>query len=213
MTYLLLASIVLAIVVTWMREGRLSRLGEIEFRLWWVVPLVTLAQFLIIRFSDSPSRLKLWSPRPLIMIASYVILWAVVWQNRHLPGMWIVLLGVTLNMLAIAANGGYMPIPPKALAQIGVGDAAYQMSVGSVVLGSKDVLLPPEQAHFAMLGDVLIIPKPFPWSAATSIGDWVLAVGIFWFITQTAQSGKHSFSEYPEQSLTRSGTRSEASYN
>jgi hypothetical protein len=214
MTYLLLASIVLAIIATWMRGGKMSRLGEVEFRLWWTVPLITVVQSLVVRFSDSPSRLNLWHPRPLIMIVSYVVLWAVVWRNRHLPGMLTVLLGVTLNLLVIAANGGYMPVSPKALARIGMGDAAQQMPVGSVVMGSKDVLLPSEQARFSMLGDVLVIPEPLPWSTAMSIGDCALAVGIFWFIVRTArQPSRHLFSEHPDRFLVRSGKRSEASHS
>ena len=166
MAYLLLASIVTSIVVAWIRGGRLSQLGEITFRWWWIVPLVALAQSLTVRFLYSPSRLGLWHAWPLIMIVSYIILWAVVWRNRRLPGMWVVLAGVTLNLLAIAANGGYMPITADALADTGAGDAAYQMPVGTVVRGSKDVLLSREQARFWILGHVLLIPKPFPWPTA-----------------------------------------------
>jgi hypothetical protein len=94
----------------------------------------------------------------------------------------LVLVGITLNLLAIAANGGYMPIPPEALARLGVGEAASDMKPGSVVVGSKDVLLPSQQALFWMLGDILVIPEPFPQPTAMSIGDIVLAVGVFLFI-------------------------------
>ena len=185
MVYLLLASIVLSIIVAWMQGGKLSRLGEVTFRLWWIVPLIALVQSLLVYRLRSPSRLLLHHPRPLIMIGSYVILWVVVWLNRRLPGMLIVLVGITSNLIVIAANGGYMPITPEALARIGAGEAAYQMAPGSVVLGSKDVLLPSQQAYLWMLGDVLVIPEPFPWPTAMSIGDLILTVGIFLFIQRT----------------------------
>jgi hypothetical protein len=131
------------------------------------------------------------------MIGSYIVLWTVVFWNHHLPGMWVVLAGVTLNLLVIAANGGYMPITPSALARIGAGQTAHQMQPESVVLGSKDILLPPDQAHFWMLGDVLVIPEPFPWPTAMSIGDVLLAVGVFFLIVRTMGS-RHQSLDLPE---------------
>jgi hypothetical protein len=211
MTYLLLASIILALIVAWTRRGNLSRLGEVKFWSWWVVPAIAVVQSLTIRFLDSPSRLKLWHPRPLIMIASYVVLWIVVWKNRRLPGMWVVLVGVTFNLIAVAANGGYMPIPPGALARIGAGEAAYQMPAGSIVPGSKDVLLSPQQARFWMLGDIWVIPEPFPRPTATSIGDWLLVIGVFLFIVRTARSAELPSQGYLDHSLVESGARSEIS--
>jgi hypothetical protein len=195
MAYLLLASIVAAILVAWTQGGKLSRLGEVKFKLWWLVPVIALVQSLTIRHLDSTSRLSWWHARPLLMVVSYAILWAVVLWNLHLPGMWLVLSGVTLNLVAIAANGGYMPITPDALARIGAGDSAYEMLSGSVVRGSKDVLLRSFEAHFWWLGDVLVIPKPFPRPTAMSMGDLVLAVGVFLFIVRvmvgTKQSPQH----------------------
>jgi hypothetical protein len=192
MTYLLLASIGAAVVVGWMRGGKLSRLGEAAFKWWWVVPVVAVVQSLSVSLMTSTSRLNLLNPRPLIMIGSYIVLWAVVFWNRQLPGMALVLVGVTLNFIAIAANGGYMPITPQALARIGAGQLAYRMPLGSVVMGSKDVLLQPDGARFWMLGDNLVIPEPFPWPTAMSIGDIFLAVGVFCFIVRTMRSQSHS---------------------
>ena len=170
----------------------MSRLGEAAFKWWWVVPVVAVVQSLSVSLMTSTSRLNLLNPRPLIMIGSYIVLWAVVFWNRQLPGMALVLVGVTLNFIAIAANGGYMPITPQALARIGAGQLAYRMPLGSVVMGSKDVLLQPNGARFWMLGDNLVIPEPFPWPTAMSIGDIFLAVGVFCFIVRTMRSKSHS---------------------
>ena len=186
MIYLLLASVVLAVLVTWLRGGKLSQLGKVVFRLWWVVPLIATVQSLLIRLPHPPSRLDLWHPRPLLMIASYVILWAVVWLNRHLPGMGVVLVGVSCNLLVIAANGGYMPLAPESLERMQTG--VSQIPLGNVLAGSKDVLLARQQTPFWILGDVLVIPEPFPWPTAMSIGDVLLAVGVFLLITNTTQA-------------------------
>ena len=192
MTYLLLASVVLSIIVSRMRGGKLSRLGEVTFRLWWIVPLIALAQLVLVRALHSSGRLILYHPRPLFMILSYIVLGAVIWLNRRLPGMRLVLAGTVLNLIAIAANGGYMPITPEALAQIGAGEKAFQIPAGSIVFGSKDVLLPAEQARLWVLGDVLVIPEPFPWPTAMSVGDVALAVGVFLFVLRTTQPPTHA---------------------
>jgi hypothetical protein len=100
----------------------------------------------------------------------------------------VVFAGTVLNLLAIAANGGYMPVPPEALVRIGIIESIDSVRPGSVVLGSKDVVLPSRQALLWILGDVLVIPEPFPWPTAMSIGDIFIAVGVFLFILRTARS-------------------------
>ena len=123
------------------------------------------------------------------MALSYILLYIVVCLNRQLPGMWAVLGGIALNAVAIAANGGYMPITPRALARIGFGNSVQHMPMGTVVLGSKDVLLSPGEGLLWFLGDMLVIPEPWPRPTAMSIGDVLLAVGVFLFILQTTRSG------------------------
>ena len=49
-------------------------------------------------------------------------------------------------------------------------------------------LLPSQQARFWILGDILVIPEPFPWPTAMSIGDVLLAVGVFLFIVRATRS-------------------------
>jgi len=125
------------------------------------------------------------------MVSSYLVLCAVVWLNRDLPGMRIVLAGIAFNLLAIAANGGYMPVSPAALARIRRDDISPPQ-IGSVVQGSKDVVLPSQQALFWILGDVLVIPPPFPWPTAMSMGDVLVAVGVFVFILGTTRPHRES---------------------
>ncbi len=191
MTYLVLASIGLSIVIAQVRGGKLSQLGEIRFRLWWVIPVVTLIQSALVRSPHPEERLAWWHPRPVIMVSSYLVLCAVVWLNRDLPGMRIAFAGIALNLLAIAANGGYMPVSPETLARIR-GDGVLSLPIGSVVWGSKDVVLPSQQALFWFLGDVLVIPPPFPWPTAMSMGDVLVAVGVFAFILGTTRPHRES---------------------
>jgi hypothetical protein len=188
MSYLLLASIGLAILVTWLRGGKLSQLADLHFWFWWAVPLTAVAQSMLVRSSYAGMRLPWWETRPMGMVLSYIVLGVVVLLNRQFPGMWAVLGGTALNAIAMAANGGYMPITPWALALIGYGERVEQLPIGTVVLGSKDVMLPPGQGYLWFLGDTLVIPEPCPRPTAMSIGDILLAVGVFLFILQTTRS-------------------------
>ena len=44
---------------------------------------------------------------------------------------------------------------------------------------SKDVILPREQTNLWILSDTIAIPPPFPWPVAFSLGDLLIAAGIF----------------------------------
>jgi hypothetical protein len=188
MGYLLLISIGLSILVTWLLGGRLSRLADVHFEFWWTVPLIAIVQSLLVRSSFAGLQLPWWEVRPMGMMLSYIVLGIIVCMNRQLPGMWTVLGGVALNAIAIAANNGYMPITPEALTQIGYGDSLQHVPMGTVVLGSKDVLLAPGQGLLWWLGDLLVVGERIPRPTAMSVGDVLLAVGVFVFILQTTWS-------------------------
>ena len=106
----------------------------------------------------------LLSPRPLwigqaLIIGSIVILLVFAYVNRTLPGFSLLAAGIAANALAMAANGGRMPVSPDALLRAGL-DSLAQLPQGSLLEGSKDILLRPEDAHLWWLGDVIPIPPP-----------------------------------------------------
>ncbi|MHB1417171.1 MAG: DUF5317 domain-containing protein, partial [Chloroflexota bacterium] len=108
----------------------------------------------------------------------YLLLGVVIVANRRLPGMLVVGLGVLMNFLVIAANGGYMPIAPEALVAQGQ-HALAAAETGTHVAGSKDAVVEREQTRLWFLSDVITTPGiPF-WQRSFSVGDVVLAVGLF----------------------------------
>ena len=61
-----------------------------------------------------------------------------VWRNLAIPGLRLVLVGGASNLIAICANGGYMPVSPDALVALGrLPREGYSNSrlVDGVVLG------------------------------------------------------------------------------
>jgi hypothetical protein len=102
-----------------------------------------------------------------------------VWQNRRLPGMWLVGLGLLANWAVILANGGHMPITFEALVAAGKGNLVSTPTAGTLVFGSKDVLLPGIETRLGFLSDIFVIPPPFPIPTVFSVGDALIALGMF----------------------------------
>jgi hypothetical protein len=97
-------------------------------------------------------------------------------RNAALPGLPVIVLGLTLNTLAMAANGGYMPTTPELLAEAGRAGQISANGQGQPMPGSKDVPLPKEETRFWPLTDVFVTP-PGPYRYVYSLGDIFLAIG------------------------------------
>jgi hypothetical protein len=183
---ILLIVFVGAVVIGLLRGGHLSRIVLLPLR-WPGLSLLALAaQLLVIYFPES-QRQGLFSVRAALLIASYVVLLLMLWLNRHILGATLVGLGLLLNLAVMLANGGYMPITPQAMQQIGHPNVA-SYAPGSRVPVSKDIALPKEQTRLWVLSDVLVLPPPFPVPSAFSVGDVLIGVGAF-LVVQTALLG------------------------
>lgn len=98
--------------------------------------------------------------------------------NRRLPGLRLVLLGLVLNFAVIAANGGQMPGDPAQLERAGL--LAGMLQEASDGLWSPFTLIG-ENTRLPFLGDVIYTPLPFREPVIVSVGDLVIAVGVFAF--------------------------------
>lgn len=104
--------------------------------------------------------------------------------------------GLASNLVAMAANGGYMPVTPEALARAGLSQLAAQGSVGSPILGAKDILLLREETRLWWLSDILVVPGPAPLRAILSVGDVLLALGVVILLQGVLVPGKRANSEW-----------------
>lgn len=123
-------------------------------------------------------------------VVSYLLLGIIVAANWRIPGMTIVGAGLLLNFLVIVANGGYMPITPEALMAHGEEQLAA-VAPGGTVVGSKDIVLEHGQAQLWILSDVITTRLPF-WQRSFSVGDVVLALGLFYLVQAGMRSRPHS---------------------
>ncbi len=178
---ILAVAILGAVVVGLARGGSLRRLASLPLRNGWAAIFAFGLQAYLIYFPE-PISGGLTSLRVGLLLFSYVLLLIVVWQNRELPGVPLMAAGFLANLFVMVANGGYMPITPEALDQVGHARRALAAQDGSRVLATKDIVLPRDKTVAWWLADIFVVPPPFPIPSVFSPGDLLIALGAFWLL-------------------------------
>ena len=159
----ILYAIPVGIIAGYLLGGRLDRLAAIRFR--WA-PLALLGLAVQVALFTEPLASSVGEAGPPIYVASTALVLVAVLRNLDIPGVAIVALGAAANLLAIVANGGFMPADPDALAAIGGIAPGYSNS--SVV---ADPALEP-------LTDIFAIPAWVPFANVFSVGDVLIGIGV-----------------------------------
>src|SRR5690242_12791616 len=110
----LLMGAIPATIIGWLFGGHLAGLARLRFRAYWWIVGGLAAQAVAIGSIGTPLA-SLVQARPALILGSYVLILYGLWRNKHIPGMLIVFLGFGLNFIALAANGGEMPVTYQAL--------------------------------------------------------------------------------------------------
>ncbi len=149
--------IVLALALGRLRGGRVRHLGQLRIRalgLFFAAFAIQLALF----SSIGAAVVDTVGPGfiPTLYIASNVLVAIGLWLNRGRLGFIVCLVGVLLNTLTIAANGGYMPLAPEGLAALDNPDRAQAFARDEPYNNSR--LLTPE-TRLSWLGDIFVLRR------------------------------------------------------
>lgn len=159
-----LAGLVMAVVVSLVRGGRLRHAKDATLRWSPILLLAFGLQVLADRLSPGSEPAGDLVTALLVVSHAALIAWCVVnWQRR---GVGWVAAGIALNGLVIVANGG-MPVWRAAVHRLG-GDLAALPSFGAHHLMS-------DQTRLAVLGDTIPL---WPLPVIISPGDILTVVGI-----------------------------------
>jgi Family of unknown function (DUF5317) len=154
---------VLVLLSVPLARGRLSALGDLRLRMPGLAVAGILAQVLIV--SVAPSGLG--GVQQGVHLLSYALLGACAWANRRVPGVPLIALGGLANVIAIAANGGVMPLDP-ALVVHTVQEGGHGFVNSGVV----------EHPRLLFLGDIFATPRDWPMANVYSIGDFTILLGV-----------------------------------
>lgn len=159
-----LYAIPIGILAGYLRGGRLGNLAELRFE-WAPLAVAGLAAQIVL-FAEPVAGIVGQAGPPLYVASSLLVL-AVVLRNRRLPGLKIVAAGAVANLVAVLANGGYMPADPAALAFAGLDPTAgYSNSIVT------------NRAALGPLTDIFALPAWMPLANVFSIGDVLIGAGI-----------------------------------
>ena len=159
----ILYAVVAGVLVGLVSGGSPTRLGDLRFR--WA-PLIALGLFVQVLLFSTPVGNELGDLAAWVYVASNLAVLAAVAVNLAIPGLAVVLVGGVSNLVAIVANGGYMPVSPEALAAMGRAPReGYSNSVPR-----EDVVLGP-------LTDIFTMPAWVPMSNVFSVGDILIGLG------------------------------------
>jgi hypothetical protein len=163
------------------------------FKYGWLVVAGFLPQFLAFFLPTTQSTFPDWLAS-VSLVGSQVILLVFCLLNRNLPGIFLINIGLGLNLIVILANGGFMPLPIETAAYFVPQEALAKIESGSrIATGSKDILLPTSEIILPWLSDRFFMPfSKFVYS----FGDVMIAIGAFWLLVASALSAKPFKEEY-----------------
>jgi len=179
----ILYAVVIGLAAGLVAGGRVAAVGDIRFRWAPLVLVGFLAQVAL--FSDAVAA-RVGDLGPVLYVGSTLLVVIAVVRNLAIPGMALVALGATSNLVAIAANGGFMPASPAAMAALG--KAAPTIYSNSALLA---------QPALAPLTDIFALPAWLPFHNIFSVGDVVLGVGVAGVIAIAMVRGKRSLDPPP----------------
>ena len=156
----LLPSIALGLIFAALLGGRLERLLEVHFAAAWSVFLALAIQIVLFTaISPVPPAVA-----AALHIGSHGLLLVFAIANRRFVALAPVMLGMLLNGVVIAVNGGSMPVTRTAARAAGLMPSDYE----SVSEHARSL---------RFLGDVFAIPSSLPLSNTFSVGDLLIRAG------------------------------------
>jgi DHA3 family macrolide efflux protein-like MFS transporter len=172
-----LSAILLALIVGALAGGGLPRLADLRLRWLWLLG-IALALRVIATFGREVGIAE-GLPIGAFYIGAYLFIFGWLWGNWRVPGLQIASVGIASNALAVIINGGQMPIWSGAFLTAGFTPADIANDPFHFVLEADTVAA--FVAAGGLFGDVIPVPVPFIRDVV-SIGDVILALGIFWAI-------------------------------
>ena len=181
--FLFFAVIAAALAIAVLIGGDVRRLGQLRIQHIELLLGAFAAKVSVALLGTTHASAAVNAARPLNVIGA-VLLLAVVWFNRRIPGAILFGAGLTLNLIVILTFGGRMPV-------LIPHDIDPNSAVLAMLKGGLDplhvALQHPQGLWF--IGDIFAIPGIGGHSSLVSVGDLLMAAGVAWLIIRCSQPG------------------------
>ena len=172
-----LSTILLALIVGAFAGGGIPRLADLGLR--WSCLLVGALLLRALAGLSRETGIAADVPVGWAFIAAYGLIFVWLWGNWRVPGLQIAAVGIGANMAAVLVNAGQMPIWSAAFFAAGFDESVIANDPFHFLLRAETVA--DFVASGGLFGDVIPLPIPIIRDVV-SIGDVLLALGIFWAI-------------------------------
>lgn len=168
-----------SIIIGKLRGGSFSNIKDANLEKWYFIISGFLVEFTAVFMASKGVRFFIDNIMP-IHCLSYLLLFAGIYFNRRILAFKIIFIGIFLNFIVIMANGGQMPVSGEAMLNIGLIENMHNIRDGKIITHA----LINNHTVFKFLGDIFVLPEPYPRPKIFSIGDVIMAVGIFMYIQE-----------------------------
>jgi len=155
-----LEAIIISVIIGFIRRGSLrgfKRLNKLTALLFVVGLVIQYMLGTLDQLAESNSLDLIMKYSKPIQILSYILIFIGIFTNIKFKSLWAVLVGYIFNFLSIATNNWIMP-----------------NLIGEEVEGAK----------LAVLGKTIQFFEPYPFPKVLSLGDLIIAFGIFSLIQE-----------------------------
>lgn len=157
-------TIIVALLIGWIRRGSLWSIGRLKVRVWWILPIAYVLQHISVFYLTGTAY-------RLVIVLSYIVMLGFCTLNLRLPGVWWALVGTGANFVALLVNGlrmpAYMPtvrvMAPQIIPMLKAGTYGKSIAMSSTT-------------HLNFLGDIFgFNVRP---ASLLSIGDILFSIGL-----------------------------------
>ena len=176
---------VLSIIVAKLRGGSFKNLENIYIKGWYLFLIAALVQGLLSigkKMNISSANKILAEYFIYIIVFTFSLMIIPVILNIKKNYMKLFFIGLVLNFIVIAGNGGKMPVFPHGIEGVRneiSTDIRLPYREFDIKHGAAD-----KNTRFVYLADIILIPKPYPLPKILSIGDLFLMLGAFQFFQE-----------------------------
>ena len=167
-----LEAVLLGIAIGMLRKGRLTSLGDTQFKGIWLIVIAMLVQISPIFLS----RMNVMTDQLIYLpFTAMCLMTLALFMNLDKSGIWVIIPGSAMNLLAVGMNGFKMPIDFRGLEYAGLTGVIETINDGSLM---NYINMDQVRDFSRYLGKFIPLPDMYPFAKVLSVGDIFIMIGI-----------------------------------